>query len=136
MNGGSRGHTSLGPLPLFAHAARALLFDSPASDLGRYADNSSQNEAAVIQYSKLAVLLFRTSGILILLYATPMLLWGGLKAAAGATTASDGTTNLQSVILAWGTYAVAGVLVLLLARPLGHVAARGLEDSPRTPPAA
>ena len=93
------------------------------------------SEAAVIEYSKLAVLLFRTSGIMILLYATPMLLWGALKAAAGGTTASDGTTTLQSVMFAWGIYAVAGVLVLLLARPLGAVAARGLEDSPSAPPA-
>ena len=90
----------------------------------------------MIQYSKLAVLLFRTSGILILLYAVPMLLWGALKVAGGATTASDGNTNLRSVIFAWGIYAVAGVLVLVLARPLGHVAARGLEDSPIPPPAA
>jgi len=90
----------------------------------------------VIQYSKLAVLLFRTSGILILLYAAPMLLWGALKAAAGGTTASDGSTSLRGVMFAWGIYALAGILVLVLARPLGHVAARGLEDSPISPPAA
>ena len=91
---------------------------------------------AVIQYSKLAVLLFRTFGILMLLYAAPMLLWGVLKATGGATTASDGTTSLKSVIFAWGVYALAGIVLLVLARPLGHVAARGLEDSPIAPPAA
>jgi hypothetical protein len=95
-----------------------------------------ETEAAVIQYSKLAVLLFRAVGIIMLLYAAPMLLWGGLKAVGGATTASDGSTALRSVIFAWGIYAAAGVFLLLLARPLGHVAARGLEDSPIAPPAA
>ena len=89
----------------------------------------------MIKYSKLAILLFRAFGILMLLYATPMLLWGGLKAASGATTASDGTTSLRTAIFAWGVYAIAGVLLLLLARPLGHVAAHGLEDSPVAPPA-
>ncbi|HKW09403.1 MAG TPA: hypothetical protein VJO33_03425 [Gemmatimonadaceae bacterium] len=90
----------------------------------------------MIQYSKLATLLFRASGIVALLYAAPMLLWGVLKASAGATTASDGATNLRSVILAWGIYAVGGVLLLVLARPLGQIAAHGLEDSPIAPPAA
>jgi len=90
----------------------------------------------MVQYSKLAVLLFRAFGIIMLLYAVPMLLWGGLKAFGGAATASDGSTTLRSVIFAWGIYAVAGVLLLLLARPLGRVAARGLEDSPVIPPAA
>ncbi len=90
----------------------------------------------MVQYSKLAVLLFRAFGIIMLLYAAPMLLWGMLKAFGGATTASDGSTALRSVIFAWGIYAIAGVLLLLLARPLGHIAARGLEDSPVIPPAA
>ena len=89
----------------------------------------------MINYTKLATVLFRAFGILMLLYATPMLLWAALKAASGAATASDGTTSLQSVMFAWGVYAVAGIVVLLLSRPLARVAARGLEDSVSSPPA-
>ena len=87
-------------------------------------------------YTRLAILLLRTMGLIMLFYAVPMLAWGLLKAASGGTTASDGATNLQSIIFAWGVYAVAGVLLLLLARPLAHVAAHGLEDSRTLPPAA
>ena len=89
----------------------------------------------MINYTKLATVLFRAFGILMLLYAMPMLLWCALKTASGAATASDGTTSLQSVMFAWGVYAVAGVVVLLLSRPLAQVAARGLEDSVSSPPA-
>ena len=87
-------------------------------------------------YTKLAILLLRSMGIIMLLYAGPMVVWGLLKAAFGATTASDGATNLRTVVLAWGMYAVAGFLTLLLARPLAHVASQGLGDSATPPPAA
>ena len=117
-----------------AHASHALLFDSPAGELRRYADNFS-NGTKVTHYTKLALLLLRSMGIVMLVYASPMVVWGLLKGASGATTASDGTTNLRSVVLAWGMYAVAGLLLLLLARPFAHVAAHGLDDSitPRPP---
>ena len=90
----------------------------------------------MIQYPKLAILLFRTSGMVMILYTVPMLLWGVLNSAAGATTASNGATNLRSIIYAWGIYAAVGAVTLILARPLGHVAAKGLEDSLMPPPAA
>jgi hypothetical protein len=94
------------------------------------------NGATVFEYRKLAIVLLRTMGIAMLLYAGPMVLWGVVKATAGGTTASDGTTNLRSIIFAWGIYAVAGLLLLLLARPLAHVAAQGLDESSNAPSAA
>jgi hypothetical protein len=71
-----------------------------------------------------------------IIYAAPMILWGVAKAVSGSTKASDGTTNLASVILAWGVYALAGVLLLVFARPLASVAARGLDEPRSSPPAA
>jgi hypothetical protein len=95
-----------------------------------------------MRYSQLAVLLFRASGIMTLLYAVPMLLWVALTTATGATGGTGGTAagggsiNLRSVMYTWGLYAAIGILALLLARPLGHVAAAGLEESPFPPPVA
>lgn len=84
----------------------------------------------MINYTKLAILLLRTLGLIMLMYSGPMLVWGVLKAAAGGRTASDGVTSLQSAIFAWGVYALAGFFLFILARPLASIAARGLEDSP------
>ena len=75
-------------------------------------------------YVRLGVLLFRTMGLIALLYSAPMLLWGLLR--AGTTRAADGTTA-GSYLVAWVVYAIAGLLLFALARPLAHVTARGLD---------
>ena len=80
-------------------------------------------------YGKLAVLGMRSFGLVILLYAGPMTVWGILRVGMGVRVASDGRTAEASALLAWLVYAVAGLLLLLLARPLGQFAARGLDDA-------
>ena len=79
-------------------------------------------------YGKLAVLGIRTFGLVILLYAVPMTLWGFFRVGMGVRVASDGRTSETSALLGWILYALAGLLLLLLARPLGRVAARGLDE--------
>lgn len=78
----------------------------------------------------------RTAGLVIVLYAGPMILWGLLKLSAGGKVASDGTSSTASVITAWGVYLLAGIILLLLARPLALLAARGLDQSDSNAPTA
>ncbi len=87
-------------------------------------------------YTKLAVLAMRSFGLIILLYAVPIILLGIVRMAAGARTASDGATSSESALFGWMVYGLAGLLLLLLAHPLGRIAARGLDDSPSRSPAA
>ena len=87
-------------------------------------------------YTKLAVLILRSMGLLILLYAVPIVLYGAVRVAFGATTASDGTTSSTSALFAWMIYAFAGLMLVLLAQPLAHIAARGLDVTASSPPAA
>ena len=77
-------------------------------------------------YTKLAVVALRSLGLMILLYAIPILLLGALRHLAGATTASDGS-SAGAALLGWLAYAFAGVVLLVLARPLARIAARGLD---------
>jgi hypothetical protein len=86
-------------------------------------------------YTKLAVLAMRSMGLIILFYAVPMIAWGVLRAALGATKAADGVTTTASATFAWMVYAGAGVLLILLAEPLGRFAARGLDGQTSGPPA-
>src|SRR5438093_9770738 len=79
-------------------------------------------------YTKLAVLLMRSMGLIILLYSVPMVLYGFVRVGTGATTASDGLTSSGSALLGWLVYAVAGLFLFVLARPLGRVASRGLDE--------
>jgi hypothetical protein len=87
-------------------------------------------------YTRLAVLALRTMGIIVLLYATPMVAWGILRLGFGATKASDGVTSSGSAFAGWLIYEFAGILMLLLARPLGRFAARGLDSPTIFPPAS
>jgi hypothetical protein len=87
-------------------------------------------------YTKLAVLIMRSMGLIILLYAVPIVLYGVARVALGAPTASDGTTSSSTALFGWLVYAMAGVLLLLLAQPLARIAARGLDVPASVPPAA
>lgn len=87
-------------------------------------------------YSKLAAVIIRSFGLIILLYAAPMLTLGVVKVAARAVLASDGQTPIGSATLGWLLYALAGLLLFFLAKPLGRVAARGFDDPRSAPPAA
>lgn len=86
-------------------------------------------------YTKLAILLMRTMGLMILVYSGPVIIWGLFRAAAGAT-ASDGVTSSARALLEWLTYGLAGLLLFLLALPLGRLAGRGLDEELSAPPAA
>jgi hypothetical protein len=79
-------------------------------------------------YTKLAVLLMRSFGLIILLYAVPIVIWGLARLAFGGTMTSDGM-NSFSAFVAWSIYALAGVALLRLARPLARIAARGLDPA-------
>jgi hypothetical protein len=84
-------------------------------------------------YTKLAIVLLRVFGIVMLGYAAPMLLLAILGMVSGSSSASGGTTGLGGMALAWGAYAVGGIVVLILSRPLARLATRGLEDPAPTP---
>jgi hypothetical protein len=75
----------------------------------------------------------RSFGLLIILYAAPVLLWGLARMAGGATIASDGRTPIRAAFLGWLFYALAGVLLLAVAKPLGRFVARGLEADGSSP---
>jgi len=79
-------------------------------------------------YTKLAVLLLRSAGLMILLYAVPIVLWGLIRIAFGGTMSGEGM-NSFSTFVAWSIYALAGVALLRLARPLARIAARGLDSA-------
>jgi hypothetical protein len=79
-------------------------------------------------YSKLGILVMRSLGLMILAYVLPIILFGIVRVAAGGRTPSGGTTGASALsgVLAYG---LAGVLLLLLARPLARIAARGLDEA-------
>jgi len=79
-------------------------------------------------YAKLAVLALRSFALAILVYALPMCVWGILRVGMGVRVASDGQTPESSAVLGWLVYAFAGIVLLVLAKPLGRMAARGLDD--------
>lgn len=81
-------------------------------------------------YTKLGVLGMRGFALIMLAYAFPMSVWGILRIGMGVRMASDGQTPESSAVLAWLVYALGGFLLLLLARPLGRLAARGLDERP------
>ncbi|MDB4906231.1 MAG: hypothetical protein JWO05_1015 [Gemmatimonadetes bacterium] len=83
-------------------------------------------------YTKLGVLVMRSMGLMILFYAVPIVLYGVARAAMVPTAAPDGS---MWALLVWAVYALAGVLLLLLAQPLARIAARGL-DQPTSVPSA
>lgn len=87
-------------------------------------------------YTKLAVLAMRSMGLIILCYATPIVVWGALRLVLGTGKASDGVTSNASALIGWVMYGLAGFLLMRFASPLGRIAARGLDEATRTPPAA
>ena len=87
-------------------------------------------------YAKLGTVIMRSFGLLIMVYTVPVLVWGVLRIAGGATTASDGNTPIVAAMMGWLFYGLAGVLLYVLAKPLGRFAARGVEDTVGLPPAA
>jgi hypothetical protein len=80
-------------------------------------------------YAKLGTLLLRCFGVVMIAYSAPMILWGVLKLGAGGRVASDGVNSTASVVFSWGIYLLAGILLVVFARPLGHLASRGLDSS-------
>ena len=87
------------------------------------------------QYTKLAVLLLRTVGVMYLAYCVPVFIYTIVRVFSGATTTSNGTP-LPSAMTGWTLYGLAGLLQIVLARPLARFAARGLDAGAIAPPAA
>lgn len=87
-------------------------------------------------YAKVGVVVMRSFGLLILVYAIPVVLWGIARIATGSSTASDGHTPIRAAFLGWLFYGLAGLLLYALAKPLGRLAARGLDNQASVPPAA
>ena len=79
-------------------------------------------------YTKLAVLLMRSAGLMILLYAVPIVIWGIVRIAFGGTMTAEGMNSFGTFV-AWSIYALAGLALLRLARPLARIAARGLDTA-------
>ena len=86
-------------------------------------------------YTKLGILGLRCFGLVILLYAVPIVVYGVLRLALLGPSLPDRSETLGG-LLQWGIYAGAGILLVKLARPLGDIAARGLDDAAPGPPAA
>jgi hypothetical protein len=85
-------------------------------------------------YAKMGIVVMRSFGLLILLYATPVIIWGIARMASGATVATDGRTPIRAAFLGWVFYGLAGLLLFALAKPLGRMAARGLDEQSLIPP--
>lgn len=66
-------------------------------------------------YAKLGAVIMRSLGLLIMLYSIPVLIWGVLRMAGGAATASDGRTPIRAAFLGWFFYGLAGLLLLIAA---------------------
>ena len=83
-------------------------------------------------YTKLATLAFRVFGLSILLYAVPIILFSLVTVVTARSPAEQPPRN---TVLGWMVYALVGVVLLVCARPLGRLAARGLEQPQIDPPA-
>lgn len=81
----------------------------------------------VAHYTKLGVLALRSFGLIILLYAVPIVAWGALRLTIGELSAAERAVGVSS-LFGWFIYAVAGVLLLKFAHPLARIAARGLDE--------
>lgn len=83
---------------------------------------------SVSHYTKLAVLVMRSIGVLIVVYGLLMLGVGIVVYVAGWSQGSQ-PGNLGVAGLVWlGAYVVAGALLLVLARPLGAMIGRSLDE--------
>jgi hypothetical protein len=85
-------------------------------------------------YTRLAVVAFRVFGLIILFYAVPITLIGVVRVANG--TALRDRNPEPGTMVAWAAYTLAGLLFVVLARPLGRFAARGLDAPEPSAPAA
>jgi hypothetical protein len=79
-------------------------------------------------YAKLGVLLIRSVALTMLTYASPIILWDVVRTAVGGHTPPSGTTGANTLAGLMAD-ALAGILLLLLARPLARIAARGLDHA-------
>ena len=87
------------------------------------------------QYAKLAIVIIRCFGTVMVLYAGPVILLGLLKLTLRGNRAADGVTT-ASATTGWAFYLLGGVLLLAFARPIGQWVARGLDASTLDSPAA
>jgi hypothetical protein len=78
-------------------------------------------------HEKTGVVVIRCLALVMLVYAVPIVLYGLFRISAGATTASDGVTSSADALTGWAVYAIGGILLFFLARPLARVATRDLE---------
>ncbi|HYD54537.1 MAG TPA: hypothetical protein VEA99_18025 [Gemmatimonadaceae bacterium] len=86
-------------------------------------------------YARIGAVVIRSFGLLALLYAIPKLLWVIGRLVLGATSATDGQTPIGAVVAAWLSYAIAGLLLVGLSKPLGRIVARGFDEADPAPPA-
>ena len=84
-------------------------------------------------YAKVGTVVMLSFGLMILLYTLPVLIWGIVRIGSGAAVASNGNTPIRAAFLSWLFYGLAGVLVYALAKPLGRLTARGLDDEGSIP---
>jgi hypothetical protein len=66
-------------------------------------------------YAKLGTVVMRSFGLLILIYATPVLVVGSVRMASGVTVATDGRTPIRAAFIGWFFYGLAGLLLLMFA---------------------
>ena len=85
-------------------------------------------------YTKLAILLIRASGVLMVVYAAFMTAWAVITSVLQVGGDAQASTR-GSHLFAWFTYLLAGTLLILLARRLGVWIGREL-DATTSPPAA
>jgi hypothetical protein len=79
----------------------------------------------VTQYTKLGILLVRIFGMLMVLYAIPMVIVSVLAAIAAGEAGTE--SSYQSLVL-WLAYGVAGAAAYFLAVPIARRAACDIEE--------
>ena len=84
-------------------------------------------------YTRLATLAFRVFGLMIVLYAVPLVLFSLVMV---VTAGAPSQQPPPGTVIAWALYALVGVVLLTMARPLARMAARGLDAVPAPPPDA
>lgn len=79
-------------------------------------------------YRKLAILGFRTLGTMMLLYCVPLTIYAIYR--IGGLPDTPERHERSTAAVGWVLYALIGVCFIVLSRPLGVFAARGLAPSP------
>ena len=85
--------------------------------------------------ARLATVVIRCLGAVMVLYALPMILFGLLKLAVRGDRAANGVTT-SGATGAWAFYLVVGVVLFALSRPVGVWIGRVLDELPTGSPAA